>query len=206
MPAALSISERRKIIEMREQGNSFKAIALELNRDYEAVRKIYHRYVQSGELAPSYAKCSHSTIRKDETIYRRALEMKRNHPSWGAGIIWVELAEEFDEVQLPTPRTLQRWFKRGGVQNPPQERRPRPFPARGKRAHEVWAMDAKEQIELADGSFVSWLTVTDEGSGAIVGAFLFPPQALVDNRPPAGESGAPRPNDILGSSRKDTNG
>lgn len=50
MPTALSIGERRQIVAMREAGQSFRIIAEGLGRDYEAVRKIYHRYAQSGQL------------------------------------------------------------------------------------------------------------------------------------------------------------
>jgi hypothetical protein len=32
----------------------------------------------------------------------------------------------------------------------------------------VWAVDAKEQIRLADGTWGSWLVVSDEASGAIL--------------------------------------
>lgn len=206
MPAALSIGERRQIVAMYEQGDSFSAIADELKRDYETVRKIYHRYQQSGQLEANYDKCGHQGIRSREAVYQRAIQLKQVHPKWGAGLIWVELAEEFDETDLPSERTLQRWFRGSGVQNPAPEHSPRPFSARGKRAHEVWAMDAKEQVKLADGSFVSWLTVTDEGSGAILGAFLFPHQTLGDNRPNASESGSATSNDLLGSSQEDTHG
>jgi transposase len=204
MPAALSMRERRKIIERREQGHSFREIAEELKRNYETVRKLYHRYLQRGQLEPAYNKCSHHGVHKNEAVYQRAIQLKQAHPKWGAGLIWVELAEEFAEVELPSERTLQRWFRRGGAQNPAPERNPRPFAGRGKGAHEVWAMDAKEQVELGDGTFVSWLSVTDEGSGAILGAFLFPHQTLDKDRPDAGKSGAARPDDILGSSRENT--
>jgi transposase len=200
MPAALSMRERQQIVAMRQEGQSFTTIATELNRDYETVRKLYHRYVQSGQIAPSYDKCRSQRVRTNETVYQRAIQLKQVHPKWGAGLIWVELAEEFDETELPSQRTLQRWFRRARVQSPAPERKPPPFAARGKRAHEVWAMDAKEQVELADGSFVSWLTVTDEGSGAILGAFLFPHQTLDEHRPPAGQGGSARLDDLLGSS------
>lgn len=206
MPAALSMGERRKIIERREQGYSFGEIAEELNRNYETVRKLYHRYVQRGQLEPAYDRCSHHGVHKNEAVYQRAIQLKQAHPKWGAGLIWVELTEEFAEAELPSQRSLQRWFRRGGVQKPAPERSPNPLVTRGKRAHEVWALDAKEQVALGDGTFVSWLTVTDEGSGAILGAFLFPHQTLDDHRPDAGESGATRPDDLLGSSREDTHG
>lgn len=206
MPAALSIGERQQVVAMREQGYSFREIAEALNRNPETVRRIYHRYVQSGQLEASYDKCRQQSIRSSEEVYQRAIGLKEAHPKWGAGLIWIELAEEFDETTLPSERTLQRWFRRAGVQNPAPDRRPRPFAARGKRAHEVWAMDAKEQIELGDGSFVSWLTVTDEGSGAILGACLFPHQTLDEHRSDAGQTSAPELDAILGTSAEDTHG
>jgi hypothetical protein len=206
MPAALSMRERRQIVAMREQEHRFREIAEELHRDYETVRKIYHRYVQKGQLEAAYDLCCQQGMRSNEAVYERAIQLKQAHPKWGAGLIWVELAEEFEEGELPSERSLQRWFRRAGVQNPAPERPPRVFVARGKRAHEVWAMDAKEQVELGDGTFVSWLTVTDEGSGAILDAFLFPPQALGADRSDEGESRPARPDDILGSSREDTHG
>lgn len=191
---------------MREQGDSFQKIASELGRNYETVRRIYHRYVESGKLKPSYDKCSHGSLRKDRVIYETAIALKKAHPGWGAGLIRLELGEVFDEVNLPVERTLQRWFRRGGVQKPAPERRPSPFGGRGKRAHELWAVDAKEQIELADGSFASWLTVTDEGSGAILGAVLFPHQTLDNNRSNKGQRSLTEPDAILGMSGEDTDG
>lgn len=38
--------------------------------------------------------------------------------------------------------------------------------------HERWQIDGKEQIELGDGSRVSWMNVADEGTGAHLGIFV----------------------------------
>lgn len=42
--------------------------------------------------------------------------------------------------------------------------------------HEVWAVDAKERMQLQDGSWASWLTITDESSGAILYCVAFAEQ------------------------------
>jgi hypothetical protein len=151
------------------------------------VRNIYHRYVETGRLMPAYDRCVHSEVRSDKAIYTAAVEMKRTHPSWGAGLIRVELSDSFTEAMLPSVRTLQRWFRRAQVQTPKREKTPKPKVKRGKTVHEVWALDAKEQIEIADGSHVSWLTITDEASGAILSATLFPYQTLDEYRSNPGE-------------------
>jgi len=178
MPSALSTAKRREIIDRREVGESFASIARSLNVSYGAVRNIYHRFVETGQLSPAYDRCAHTEVRSDKAIYHAAVEMKRAHPSWGAGLIRVELSDQFDEETLPSVRTLQRWFRRARVQTTKPEKSPQPTVTRGKTVHEVWALDAKEQIQLADGSYVSWLTITDEASGAILSATLFPHQTL----------------------------
>ena len=189
MPSALSTATRREIVERRDAGESFASIACELSVSYSAVRNIYHRYVKTGRLTPAYDRCVHSDVRSDKAIYSAAVEMKRIHRSWGAGLIRVELSDTFEEETLPSVRTLQRWFRRARVQNPKREETPKPKVKRGKTVHEVWALDAKEQIEMADGSHVSWLTITDEASGAILSATLFPHQTLGEYRSETGESG-----------------
>lgn len=81
MPAALSIGERRQIVSMREQGQTFGAIAEDLGRDYETVRKFYHRYMQSGQLEVNYDKYWHQEIRGDKAVYQRAVQLKPTHPN-----------------------------------------------------------------------------------------------------------------------------
>lgn len=190
MPAALSTALRREIVERREAGESFASIARSLNVSYGAVRNIYHRFAETGRLSPAYERCVHSAVRSDAALYTAAVEMKRAHPSWGAGLIRVELRDQLGEGKLPSVRTLQRWFRRARVQKAKPEKRPTPTVARGKTVHAVWALDAKEQIQLADGSYVSWLTITDEASGAILSATLFPHQTLDEHRPDPGEDSA----------------
>jgi len=186
MPAATPLSQRHTIVESHAAGESFVSIAERLGIAYDTVRTIHKRYRATGQIAPNYEACRHTEVRKAPAIYEQAVALKAAHPKWGAGLIGTVLAEAFAEADLPSERTLQRWFKRAGVQRPPQDRTPSQFVKRGKAAHEVWALDAKEEVQLADGSFVSWLTVTDEGSGAILATELFPPQTLDQGRSDAG--------------------
>ena len=174
MPAATPIRIRRVIVERRASGESYAAIARDLAMPYVTVRGIDRHYQQTGQLEPSYEGCRQTGVRKPAAIYGQAVALKRAHPGWGAGLIWVELAEVFDEAALPSVRSLQRWFRRAGVAAARREPTQRETVRRGKAAHEVWALDAKEQIELQDGRAVSWLTISDEGSGAILSTTLFP--------------------------------
>lgn len=178
MPAAIGMHKRGEIVRRGQAGESLASISRGLGVSYNAVRNIWRRYKEQGRLEADYERCRHTGVRKANGIYERSIRLKQEHPGWGAGLIWVELAEAFDESELPSLRTLQRWFRRAGVGVAKADKRVKVSVQRGVAAHEVWAMDAKEQIQLADGSYVSWLTITDEGSGAILSASLFPPAPL----------------------------
>jgi hypothetical protein len=181
MPAATPIHIRQIIVERRTSGESLAQIGRDLAMPYVTVWKVYHDYQSRGYLEPNYDRCGQTEVRKKRVIYEKSLEIKRSHRGWGAGLIWVELADEFDERDLPSVRTLQRWFKRAGLKPPGREKVQNQVVKRGKSVHEVWAMDAKEQIHLLDGSYVSWLTLSDEASGAILQVNLFPPTTLDTN-------------------------
>lgn len=56
---------------------------------------------------------------------------------------------------------------------PPSPRRAPPRP-RATVPHQIWQLDAKEQVRLADGSRVCWLLATDEASGATLEPEVFP--------------------------------
>lgn len=179
MPLATAMKYRREIVARREAGAKFTKIAQDLDMSYATVRNVWHHYQKTGVLSPNYSACVHRDIRKDKAQYERAIELKGAHPSWGAGLIWVELAEEFEEETLASERTLQRWFHRAGLVSKKLKDSVRDVKSgRGVQVHEVWAMDAKEEIKLEDGSYASWLTLSDEGSGAMLDSQTFPPQTL----------------------------
>lgn len=206
MPAALPLSIREEIVRRRQDGETFRQIARELKVSYAATRRIWARFRQEGDLKPHYDRCRPREVRKAADIYKQAVERKQEHPSWGAGLIRLELAEQFPGQQLPSERTLQRWFRRAGVGRRRTDSQARVKVKRGRAAHEVWAMDAKEQMRLDNGEYVSWLTITDEGSGAVLSATLFPPSPLESTRPAAGEAGHPPDDDPVGTARSDAHG
>jgi hypothetical protein len=87
------------------------------------------------------------------------------------------LAEQYPATQLPSVRNLQRWFAQAGLA-PVQSRRPPRVQQRGQEPHDVWQIDAKERLRLADGTGACVLNVTDEASRAALGASVFPPLPL----------------------------
>ena len=104
--------------------------------------------------------------------------MRRQHPTWGAGIIRVILTEQHPGRVLPSERTVQRAFVRAGLNPAPAGRRGPGPDRRAERPHETWQVDAADQMDLADGRQASWLRIVDECTGAVLETAVFPPRVL----------------------------
>ena len=177
MPGAVPQPIREPIVTRRSAGESLIEIATTLEMPYRTVRGLWRRYRERGAegLVPDYARCARPGPQFPVAVYEAALAMKREHPRWGAGMIGVQLPRAFPQGPLPRRRTLQEWFQKAGL-SPGRSRRPASNPARGRVAHEVWQLDAKEEMLLADGSPSVSFSVVDEATGAALGVALFPPQ------------------------------
>ena len=116
-----------------------------------------------------------------------ALGLRREHPTWGAGLIRVMLRRQQPDLCPPAERTLQRWFLRAGLAPAPAGRRPATDSRRAERPHQVWQMDAAELVKLRTGQRVCWLRIADECSGAVLWTAVFPPGPL-DSGPADGRS------------------
>jgi transposase len=194
MPRSLPFPVREQIVQRHQRGEPLTWIAADLELPYSTVRQWWRRYRDEGAagLHTRYQNCGPKGPKTAPAIQAAALAMKREHPSWGAGLIRVQLVAQFSAQLVPQIRAIQRWFQAAGLQprraqRPPQERH------RAQAPHETWQMDAKEQMRLGDGSGTSVLTVTDEASGAVIGYTPFPPVYLVGGADPGGAAGAARP-------------
>ena len=179
MPRAWPLALREQMVERHQQGETLTAIAAALKVPYRSVRRWWHRFQEAGAdgLHTHYDHCGPKGPKAPAAVHNAALAAKREHPSWGAGLIRLELVKQFGAA-VPQPRALQRWFRAAGLQ-PLRAQRPPVERCRGSTAHQVWEMDAKEQMRLADDSGSCVLSVTDEGTGAVLGLAPFPPVSLV---------------------------
>ena len=178
MPGAIPRPTREEIVRRHEQGESLSWIAEDLGLSFWTVRKVWRRYRDEGEsgLTPRYDRCGRHGLRFERKVHRAALWLKRLHPRWGATLIRTILQDRWPEMAVPSERTLQRWWQEAGLNRRPQ-RQVRMNHARSKEPHEVWQIDAVEGRRLASGAVVSWMTVQDEYTGAILETAVFPPQA-----------------------------
>jgi transposase len=179
MPQALAVDLRQTIVERHLAGASVPAIAREMAVSPWTVRTLWRRYRDRGEagLLPDYAACGRPGPRHAPALYETVLALRRAHPGWGSGLLRLELAARFPTAPLPHEATIRRWLRAAGLGRPPRTPPP-PDPPRSQQPHARWQLDATEQMALADGSRVSWLAASDEGSGAMLGAVVFPLRAV----------------------------
>lgn len=194
MPSAIPLATRQEIVRRHLDGQTLAQIATDLHLPRVTVRALWRAFRRRGEggLAVGYRACGRSTPRHSGAVLRRACQLKRRHPTWGAGRVRVELLGVLDPALVPSPRTLQRAFQREGINRPRRSQRPRTARAKPEAVHDVWEVDAVEKKRLRTGAEVSWLAAVDVYSGALLAGELSPPGAVADD-PPEGRPGLVSP-------------
>ena len=178
-------SKRERAISMYKTGEKKVRISEELGISYYTVLNWIKRYKEGGEegLKTKYSNCGRSR-RISSTIKDRAIEMKRDHEDWGSDYILMQLRREYPDSELVSSRQLRRYFIEAGVAKEKRSHLPKAGGSDSWATHEFYRVqvDAKEQIQTEDGNWCSYLTFTDERSGAVLNAFVFPPQVYSSGR------------------------
>jgi len=174
MGQALSHDIRMSVITIRQSGKRFSEIAKDLSIGYSTCLNLWRRYQLKGEegLRTNYKNCGPQSIISERSIYKHSLKLKKEHAEWGAPYIITQLEDLFPQAILPTSRTLQRWFRKAGL-NQPKSQLPSKADKWAKNVHQVWQIDAKERIDLPNGQQCCYLTTVDEKSGALLDAKVF---------------------------------
>jgi hypothetical protein len=180
MPHPTPLPLRQVIVQRAEEGQSTSTIARSLGLACRTVRHLLQRFRVQGQaaLATSYPSRAYPHTAEFRALVDEALAMRREHPTWGAGLIGVLLRRHHPVQGLPSARTLQRWFQRAALSPAPSGRHSGSPTKRAQRTHEVWQMDAADQVALRDGKLVCWLRIVDECSGAVLETAVFPPGLL----------------------------
>jgi transposase InsO family protein len=180
MPRPVPVPVRQAIWNRFRDGQDGPTIARDLGVPPRTVRRLLLRF-RPGDpeaLVPSYGRCGAATPRPAEPLVQAARGLRREQPTWGAGLIRVMPRRDRPNEPVPATRTLRRWLLRAGLAPAPAGRRPAGEARRAVRPHEVWQMDAAELVPLRAGRRVCWLRVADEGSGAVLWTEVFPPGPL----------------------------
>ena len=174
MPKPIPVAIRRQIVDRHQEGETLRHISQTLEMGYESVRNVWCLYRKEGRIHPNYVACGQPGAHCSPRVYRAAIFLRKLHPTWGAPVIRQVILDKWSEEKVPHERSLQRWFRQGGIHNKRGNRSYEKRKGRGKAPHNVWEMDSREAIRLADGQQVSWLVVSDEASGAVLSGEVFP--------------------------------
>jgi len=183
MPAPIPLPVRQLVFKRWRKGESVVTLAEELKLSLRTVQHLIRRFALRGQSAvePDYPHCATNKLPTDSDSFQKAMQMRQQHPGWGSGLIRVLLQEQGDDA-CPSERTLQRWFRRSLLSPAPPGRRPASDVHRACHPHDVWQMDAVDQLPLATGRQVSWLRLVDECSGVVLQTTIFPPALLESGR------------------------
>lgn len=187
MALAHSLAVRESIVNELKLGFSMLEISDRLGISYNSVRSLCHRYALSDKsemgtksaLLPHYAQCGPQEKAYSADIIELALSLKRLHPRWGAPRLRLALEVELpcqDSAAyqaIPAIRTLERWYREHNLVKPKRQTG-EPTIGRARAVHNIWEVDAKEQLELLDGQAACYLTMVDEKSGAWLASPVFP--------------------------------
>lgn len=152
-----------------------------LSRDFKLSRSTVYTFIKrasslgESSLEPHYCNCGRPRRDGGDFIYRAVRCMRNWHPSWGSQKIRAEILRLRPELSLPHYRTFTRWFHwNNQIELRPQSILPKSIPKQAQQIHEGWQIDAKEEMELADGSKNCWLNITDEYSSTVIDPIVFP--------------------------------
>jgi hypothetical protein len=183
MPRATELSLRLALDRMVRLKATASEIARQLDLPLSTVRGLILRAVQGGTdhspaaLQPRYHACGPRSL-TDPPALKTAMELRQQHPRWGAGRIRVELVRMDLRYEIPSVRTIQRWLRLRDLAPAPPGRPRRGGWQRAEHPHETWQVDAADQKRLASGGMASWLRIVDECSGAALRSHVFFPGLL----------------------------
>jgi len=166
-----TVSLRREVVEqMLQEGTNIAALCRQYGISRKTAYKWLHRYWEGGweALQDASRRPDRSPHRTPEAMEDLIVEVRKDHPAWGARKIHAFLRRR-GQTSLPSPSTITRILHRRGCIDPRQARHHRPFQHFQKdEPNDLWQMDFKSPLPLANGGTCYPLTVLDDHSRALL--------------------------------------
>jgi len=172
----LTVAEREAIYHGKLRGRRLRDLAEELSCSLVCARKWWRvsRYQGLEGLRRSRQKRpkTGALSRFDPLVAERALYWKRWHPKRGPTRIRVDLEKDsvLDGLVLPKRTALADFFRQACPELLQRRQRRPAAPPTARHVHELWQMDGKEGIRLADGMIATVLEVREPVACVSLGA------------------------------------
>ncbi|MBK8703363.1 MAG: helix-turn-helix domain-containing protein [Saprospiraceae bacterium] len=171
---AHSPAKRQEAYRMWESGEKKSVIARSLQIDYDTLLGWIKRFKAEGVsgMELRYHRCGRPRV-IDDKVKAKAIALRQAHAGWGCPYIRLQLVQEFGASSVASVRHIHRWLKAAGLMES-KTRLPAVAVPWAKVPLARVQVDAKEQLKTADGLPCCYLNFTDENSGAVLDAFVFP--------------------------------
>ena len=162
------LEERVTIAERVQAGESSGEIASELKRPLATVRKWRQRYLREGRVGlssqmgrPAAGALAMTSIEMKDTL----LEMRDQHPGWGAQTLRLEIAKDgrFTDLKIPSRAQIAAYLreKEKVRKYEHHEDLPEPKAQPVQRPHQEWEMDAEGVTTVTGLGKVSFINLLD---------------------------------------------
>jgi putative transposase len=163
------VDERLRFVARLLEGEKMAVLCREFDISRKTGYKIFSRYKNCGleGLTDRSRRPFRQGCQLPFQIENLILQLKREHPSWGAPKLREKIRRRHSEIQLPAISTVHAVLDRHGLVNRPRRRR---YQAEGtalshpQRPNELWCADYKGEFMLADKRYCYPLTITDAAS------------------------------------------
>ena len=164
------MDERLKFVARRLAGEPMSELCREFGISRKTGYKIFDRYEQCGVqgLTDRSRRPYRYAHQLPFQVENYILNVKQEHPSWGARKIRERLLRRFTDIKLPAKSTIHAVLDRHGlVERRSSRSRPRAQGTAlslGQRPNELWCTDYKGEFLLGNRQYCYPLTVTDHAS------------------------------------------
>ena len=176
MPSPLSMAKRQSIVAACKKGEKISKVACQFKVSRQTIYNLINLEASKSSegLQPRYSNCGKTRPDADQFIYRAVRCMRSWHPGWGAEKIHAEIRCMRPGLKLPHHRTFTRWFNwNNQIVKALCSTLPNEMTKKAMQLHEIWQIDAKEEMVIGDGSKNCWLNIVDEYSGTVIHPLVF---------------------------------
>jgi putative transposase len=163
------MDERLRFVARLLEGEKMAVLCREFDISRKTGYKIFARYQKCGleGLTDRSRRPQRHANQLPFQIEARIVQLRKEHPSWGAPKIREKLRRLYSEIQLPAISTVHAVLDRHELVTKGRRRR---YPAQGTglsaptQPNELWCADYKGEFMLADKRYCYPLTITDFAS------------------------------------------
>ena len=173
------MDERLQFVARRLAGEAMSELCQEFGISRKTGYKIFDRYQECGVrgLTDRSRRPHHYAHKLPFQVENYILNLKREHPSWGARKIRERLTRRFSDIKIPAKSTVHALLDRHGFVERRGRARRRAHGtslSSGQRPNELWCTDYKGEFLLGNRQYCYPLTITPAAFCSPVRDFLPP--------------------------------